>query len=358
MSEIDDKLGNIRRWLEERRLDAVYLQRASSFAWATCGAAAFVNLATTEGTASLLITQDKQYLFTSNIEAPRLEKEEKLVDQGWDFRITPWYADQNEVAGLLRGLKAASDYVYPGTQLCSAELARLRAKLTPEEGQRFRTLGRNCAQAMQAAIQAVQPGQAEHEMAARLAHEVEMRGPQVTVNLVAADERISAYRHPLPTSKKLRRYAMLVVCGRLHGLVCSLTRFVHFGRLPDELKQKSEAVAGIDAAMIAATRPGRTLGEIFQACADGYNRAGCPNEWQLHHQGGPAGYEPREYYAVPGSTDLVSAGQVYAWNPSITGSKSEDTILVDEEGNVMLTEITGWPTIAVDGIQRPAILVV
>jgi hypothetical protein len=91
---------------------------------------------------------------------------------------------------------------------------------------------------------------------------------------------------------------------------------------------------------------------------DEYIRAGYPDEWRLHHQGGAAGYEPREYFAFPESTDLVTPGQVYAWNPSITGSKSEDTILVGEKGNEILTEIPGWPKMVVDSMERPAILVV
>ncbi len=358
MSEIENKLKRIRTWLEERQRDALILQRTSSFAWATCGAASFVNLAASEGAAALLITPDRQYLFTSNIEAPRLEKEENLASQGWEFRITPWYESHNGPGALMHGRRVASDGAYPGAEDCSLDLACLRAKLTPEEGQRFRALGKSCAQAMDSAIRAVQPGQTEQEIAARLAYEVELRGPQVTVNLVAVDERISLYRHPLPTHKKLDKYAMLVVCGRQDGLVCSITRFVHFGRLPDDLTHKSQALAGIDGAMIVATRPGRSLGEIFQIAIDNYAHAGYPDEWQLHHQGGPAAYEPREYYATPGSTDLVSEGQAYAWNPSITGSKSEDTILVGEKGNEILTEIPGWPTISVKGIQRPATLVV
>ena len=88
---------------------------------------------------------------------------------------------------------------------------------------------------------------------------------------------------------------------------------------------------------------------------------GFAHEWQLHHQGGPAAYEPREFLATPDSTDVVAVGQAYAWNPSITGTKSEDTILVGEAGNEVLTTIRDWPTLKVtlaDGqtILRPAIL--
>ena len=80
----------------------------------------------------------------------------------------------------------------------------------------------------------------------------------------------------------------------------------------------------------------------------------------LHHQGGAAGYEPREYLGTPSAQDVVAAGQVFAWNPSITGVKSEDSILVGTGGNEVLTEIPSWPTLSieVDGHtwKRPAIL--
>jgi antitoxin VapB len=153
---------------------------------------------------------------------------------------------------------------------------------------------------------------------------------------------------------------MLVLCGRRQGLVCSLTLFVHFGRLPDDLRRKAEAVARVDATFLAATRPGQTLGDILKRARAAYAEVGFSDEWTLHHQGGPAGYEPREVIATPGSMDTVSVGQVYAWNPSITGTKSEDSILVGGTGNEVLTAIEGWPTLTarVNGqaFARPAIL--
>jgi antitoxin VapB len=122
------------------------------------------------------------------------------------------------------------------------------------------------------------------------------------------------------------------------------------------LRRKSEAVAEVDAAFIAATRPGRTLGEIFEIAQGVYAKTGFADEWTLHHQGGPAGFEPREYVAVPGSPDVVAARQTYAWNPSITGAKSEDTVLVGEDGNEVLTTIPDWPLLSVSVEGRPAIL--
>lgn len=356
MSEQRRKIEIIRRWMADRHIDALYLQTAGSFAWATCGASSYINTASTYGLASLLVTLDRQYLLTTNIEAPRLENEEKLGSQGWEFQTNFWYEGTTAVADLARGLKLASDSPFPGSIDLSAELARLRANMTPEESLRFRELGKGCAKAMHAAALSVRPGQTEFEIGARLIAEAEQQGIQAIVNLIATDERISLYRHPLPTSKKLDKYAMLILCGRKKGLICSLTRLVHFGPLSDELKRKAAACAKVDATFINATQPGQTLGNIFEKAVSAYAAAGYAGEWQKHHQGGVAGYEPREYLAIPGSTDMVRNGQVYAWNPSITGYKSEDTVLIGETQNEVLTEIPDWPMTNVDGIDRPAIL--
>jgi len=360
MSEFDKKQQRIEAFLREHQLNALLLQRATSFAWATCGAGSYINTAATNGEGSLLITPSGRYLITNNIEAPRLAQEEGLAAQGWEVRAPYWYTANEEIAKLTRGLQLGADGAFPGAVDISADLARLRMNLLPEEGERFRTLGRLCAEAMNSAARAVKPGQTEYEIAALLAQEAQRRGAQPIVDLIATDERIFKFRHPLPVDKKLEHYAMLVLCGRKWGLVCSITRFVHFGRLPDEVRRKSEAVARIDATFITATRPGQTLSGVFERAAKAYADAGFANEWQLHHQGGSVGYEPREVVATPSTHDAVAVGQAYAWNPSITGAKSEDTILVGAAENQVLTAIAGWPTLpgTVEGktLARPAIL--
>lgn len=357
------------RELKQRRLwdllavhgrNAVVLRRVSNIAWITGGVDVHVNTADSFGIAALVMTPTGRYAVTNTIEAPRLTQEEKLAELGWEVVADPWHETSDRIAALTRGYTLGSDGADAGAVDLSAALARLRANLTPEEGDRFRTLGRLCAEAMDAAVRAVRPGQTEVEIAGRLAYEAERRGAQAIVNLIATDERIFNFRHPVPKDKMLERYAMLVLCGRRQGLVCSITRLVHFGALPADLRRKVEAVAHIDATLIAATRPGVTLGSIFHQGMQAYAAAGYPDEWRLHHQGGPAGYEPREIVATPTSTERVSIGQVYAWNPSITGAKSEDSILVGADDAEVLTSIPNWPTIntLVNGqvLSRPAVL--
>ncbi len=360
MSELQTKLENIHSLLDAYQMDALWLRLASSFAWATGGKSSYINTAASNGLASLLITRDRRYVITNNIEQPRIAVEEGLAEAGWEFVAPEWHTTDDPLAGLIGGLKVAVDGSAPGMLDLSGPLARLRANLLPVEVERFRQLGRICGDAMNSAIRAVEPGMSEHEIASLLAFETEKRGAQAIVNLIATDERIFRYRHPLPTDKQLDRYAMLVLCGRKWGLVCSVTRLVHFGPLPDELRRKQLALTAVDATYLAGTRPNTRLGDIVAQAQAAYARGGFDDEWRLHHQGGPAGYEAREYLGVPGSEDEVREGQVYAWNPSITGTKMEDSVLVAADSNVVLTAIPGWPTISVDIggqiYERPAIL--
>lgn len=354
--ELFIKMSRIYDLLERHQVEGLLLRRISSFAWATCGADSHVNTAATEGAASLLITREKRYLLTNYIEAPRMEQEFGLADQGWEFLVSPWAEPQKELNRLVAGMSLAADVAFPGAVDVSGEVARLRSGLTGMEGERFRQLGNLCAEAMVSALQAVRPGMSEYQIAAAVSGETLARGIQPIVNLVATDERVYRYRHPLPTDKKLDKYAMLVLCGRKWGLVCSITRLIHFSPVSKDLQERILATAQVNSALIEATRPGRSLGEIFTQEQETYTRLGYPDEWQKHHQGGMTSYEPREFLAVPGSQEVVVEGQAFAWNPSISGAKMEDTILVGGAGNEIITLTPSIPATMINGIPCALVL--
>jgi len=352
-SEFQTKIFILRVLLDKHSVDAVLLRRVSSFAWATRGAASYVNIATTEGATSLLITREHLYLVTNNIEAPRLEQEEKLVDQGWEFQVSPWETPQQALMNLTSGISLASDVAFPGSKDISIEIAHLRARLTLEEGERLRELGHLCAETISAAAQLIRPGLSEYQLAALLGGQAQQRGIQPIVNLIATDERIYRFRHPLPTGKTLDKYAMLVLSGRRRGLVCSITRLVHFGPLPDDLRERIIATAQVNATLIANSRPGQRLGDVLAQGQQAYARVGFPDEWRRHHQGGVAGYEPREYLATQTSPDVIAQDQALEWNPSIAGAKMEDTILVGTQSNEILTRTQLWPEMHIQTPGQP-----
>ncbi len=278
--ELETKIARVQALLSVRGLEALLIQKVTNFAWITCGVSSFVNTADNLGIISLLITPDGRFLIMDNIEEPRLRQEQTLESQGWTFIVSPWYEKNDTISQLTQGLRLGADNKNIGATDLSTELIHLRMNLLPQEQERFRALCQGCARAMGTTITGMKPGMTEFEIAATLSKEVHSQGILPIVNLIATDERVFMCRHPLPTNKRLKRYAMLVLCGRSHGLVASITRLVHFGPIPTELHLKAEAVAEIDAALIYATRPSRSLGEIFQTAQRKYALVGF---YRSHH---------------------------------------------------------------------------
>jgi Xaa-Pro aminopeptidase len=126
---------------------------------------------------------------------------------------------------------------------------------------------------------------------------------------------------------------MLVASAERGGLYANLTSIVELDEPDPELARRVRACDEILARMRdEATRPGRTLADAFDDCRRLYAEAGFPGEWRRHHQGGLTGYGSRELIATPTSLEPIETGQAFAWNPSITGAKAEETFVLTEDG--------------------------
>jgi Xaa-Pro dipeptidase len=347
--EIGAKLERVRGYLDQRGLAGILVRRRDNFAWLTAGGDNHVVSGSEVGVIALLITANGQYALTNRIEAGRAQDEE-LSGLGYDLRSYPWYesaAPNAAVRDIVGDGSVAADVPGFSTTL-DAEFDALRYSLLPPEIERYRALGQIVSEAMVAACHTIRPGMTEHEIGSHLASLLLAQGVDPSVLLVATDERVARYRHPIPTNKKLDRYAMLVTGALKWGLSVSITRFVSFGDMSSDLQERWRAVNQIAAYFTLATRPGREYADIFAGATRLYNRLGYPDEWQLHHQGGPTGYRGREFTATFETTSPVVENQAVAWNPSITGTKSEDTIVVTSAGHEFLTRAGAWPLMSVE----------
>jgi Xaa-Pro aminopeptidase len=358
------KQQRLENFFDRHGIDGVLLTRRDNFSWVTCGKDNHIANNTPMGVASMLVTRGgKRVCLANTIEAPRIRAQE-LEGSGIETISFPWYDGDaakktaGEVIG--RDQMIATDGQSFGLPLSAlpGDFDQLRWSLTDEEIGRYREGGRRASTAMEAACRAIKVGMSEHEIAGLLDLEIHRAGLNPLVTLVAGDERISSFRHPIPKPLAVKQRAMLVTCAAFGGLVSCLTRFVAFAKPDDELSKKYQAIANIDAAVNLATRPGRTLAEIFADLQRAYAENGFADQWQLHHQGGSTGYNPRDAVANPANQARVVENQAFAWNPSVVGAKSEDTVLVTSRGIEVLTATSNdWPVVegkCAAGTQRRA----
>lgn len=354
--ELEHKHQRLVEWLRDHHHAGVLIRRNENVAWVTGGAVEVRVLTPGEtGVASILVTAEgKRYYFTTENEAPRLHDEEFGA---LDFEpvVFPWWADETvDSAKKLAGGPLASDTPFPGT--APANLFPLRAALGEAEIARYRWLGVQTAAATVESLNAVKPGLTEYDLEAMTAANLLRRGILPSVYLFAADERIYKYKHAAARGKRVEKYAMLNLCSRKWGLAISITRFVHFGALPEELAARFQSAANVNAALLHATRAGANSAELFRVAQDAYAAEGYPGEERLHHQGGSTGYGEREWVATPKGTEVVVNNQAFAWNPSIRGGKAEDTVILREAKIEWLTSTPELPVIqaSAGGTQYPA----
>jgi antitoxin VapB len=344
-AELDAKHEKLVEWMKAQGLAGILIRRNENVAWVTGGAVELRVLTPCEtGVAALLVTAEgRRYYFTTENEAPRLHDEE-FGTLDFEPVLFPWWAnDTDAAAAKLAGGPLGSDTPTAGATTVS--LAALREGLSESEIARYRWLGLETAAATVEALNEVEPGLSEYDLEAITAGALLRRGILPSVYLYAVDDRILKYKHAVARGKRLKQYGMLNLCSRKWGLAISITRFIHFDPLPADLATRFQAAAQVNAALLNATRVGATSAELFKVAQDAYTAQGFPGEERFHHQGGPTGYGEREWVATPDGTEVVVNNQAFAWNPSIRGGKTEDTVLLRDGVIENLTPTPELPTI-------------
>ncbi|HEX8146477.1 MAG TPA: M24 family metallopeptidase [Pyrinomonadaceae bacterium] len=355
-AEISEKTERLTRMLAAEGLGGVALVAQPNFAWLTAGGDNGIDTSREQGACALVVGADgRRFVLASRIELARMLEEElagadfEPVEFGWEEeKASPTFLADLAAKVVGGGAPLGSDLpLSPNGRAIDGAVSRCRYQLTPPESERFGRLGRDAGEVLGEVARSLTPGVGENEVARRLGDALAARGMRSVVTLVAADERIAKFRHPVPTEKSWRRVVMLVTCARRQGLIASLSRIVCAGEVPEELRRRMNASARVNAKLLAATRPGAVGSELYRVAADAYAGEGFPGEERLHHQGGAAGYRTRDWVAHPASAETVEPNQAFAWNPTVTGSKAEETCIVSAEGVEVITQSPDWPQIPV-----------
>lgn len=343
--------------LAEKKLGGVLINSQHNFAWITAGANNAIDTSRENGAASILIRNDgKKFALANRIEMPRMLEEEisaeyfEPIDFAWeDEKIASDFLTNQAVSLLENNKNLGADlFLNAQTPIVEGEIARCRYQLTDTEIERLRILGKDAGETLGDVIKTLQIGDSEIKIARRMNDLFAEKNIRAVVTLVAADERIKKFRHPVPTAKCWEKILMLVVCAKRNGLIVSLSRIVCDGKIPAELRKRTDACAHVNAKILAATKPSATGANLYKTAADAYAAENFAGEEKLHHQGGATGYKTRDWVIHPQSTEKVFPNQAFAWNPSITGTKVEETVFLRNDEIELFTETPHFPQISIE----------
>lgn len=356
-----EKLERVVRIAHAAGVQGVLLAGHHNIAWLTAGRGNRIDASREIGTVRLLVAADGRHFVLANaIEMPRLLAEELV---GYDYTPVeyPWTEDQDP-ARAVRAARSvlgdtavlAADWPLPETTVIEPALSRARSLLTDGDIVRYRALGREAGMMLGNICRNLTPGDEERDIARSIMDgALELRARPI-VTLVASDDRLRSYRHPVPTAALWKSVVMVALCAERDGLVVSLSRIVSAGG-PVDLDARTRATASVFGRILEATRPGATAAHLYDVAAEGYAAAGFPGEELKHHQGGAIGYRAREWVAHPASQEVVQARQAFAWNPTIAGTKVEDTALVIDDRLEVITTTPEWPAIELGTADRPIV---
>lgn len=339
------------------RLDApaLVLTRPGAVNWRSGGLSDPIDLTAASDPVWCVETADATALITSEIEAPRLERDFRVREWGWELLTVPWYDPDAALAVASDFAGCAIDEVISDRdglgRDATSDLVAARLSLSAPEQDDLRDLGALVGRALVEGVDAWTPGvTTDYEVAGVVSAALVREGAAPVCLIVGGDERLRHLRHPLAVGDVVREALMVVVVARRAGLHAAATR-LSVTHARDEIVARVGELEAIEQAVLAASEPSGTWGETIEALARAYERAGHAGAWREHFQGGPIGYEQREFELAPGQEASPywhlarRAGSAVAWNPSIAGgAKVEDTYLIGETDVELITTSAQWPT--------------
>ena len=225
-NEIEEKTERLLRLISEAGLGGLLINSQPNFSWLTAGGKNGIDLSRENGAGTLFLRRDgARFVLANKIEMNRLLTEE-LPGQGYQPVQFAWEEEKGNpslTADLARSLvkdelPLGSDIsLGENVRLVDGAIARARYGLTSGEVDRFKELGRDAGTAIGNMARKLEPGVTEREVARRAIDALAAVGAYSVVTLVAADDRLKLFRHPVPTDLRWRKVLMIVVCARRGG---------------------------------------------------------------------------------------------------------------------------------------------
>jgi len=344
LSDVKTKEERVHAFLEQEGLDALVIGRQDNFSWLTAGGDNRVITTSEMGSGYLVIARDRKWLVSHSMDGQRII-DEQVPGQGFELITSYWHqaSPEQKVLNLMRGMVVGADFALKGARQYGQELVNLHYPLTDLDIERCRWLGLTANRILSEVARYLQPGMTEQEVAARLLYEYALEGMTIDVLSVGFDKRIGRYVQPMPTENVLDRYALLHPAARRWGLHANVTRLMHFGEPPSNIKRAIDGVATIGGHVAKMLVPGVPFADILTEQIRLYRKLGYTSEWMYNFQGGITGYTLADPTRCTDPEARVVERQAYDYFITITGAKFEELTLLTEDGPELASAGSNWP---------------
>jgi Xaa-Pro aminopeptidase len=220
----------------------------------------------------------------------------------------------------------------------------LRLHKSPEEIEAMQRAAAQADRAMQAGIDACQPGLTEAQIAWAIEEAFRLDGAEEVCFTLVASGPNGAFPHHHSGDRPLAEGDAVVIDigASLKGYKSDITRVVFLGQPPPEFLAVYQAVLDANERARAAVRPGLTAGQVDSAARTTLEAAGY-GEYFVHRTGHGLGLEIHEPpWITAGGQQILEEGMAFSIEPGVYipgqfGVRIEDIVVVTETGVRNLT---------------------
>jgi Xaa-Pro aminopeptidase len=340
-TDIDAKQQLVADVLTEMNCEAVVLLMPAHVAWFTSGMTARGLIADSERPG--IYTNGRQrWLLSSNIDTQRLFDEE--IDQlGFQLKEWTWSTGRSDLLyNVTAGRTVAADRPFPNVPMINDRLRPLLRVLSTYEQERYRTLGKWVAHAVEATARGVRRGETEEEIAGQLGHRMLHHNIDPVALSIMADDRGTKFRRSGYSSAPVTRTCTLQATGQRDGLYVTAARTIAFDP-SDDFRVAHALAVKLAAIYRSYSKPTTMLSTLSEATS--LVLAGTPFEFddRLSQPAYGAGRFAAEELRRAGHDEPLVAGQAIVWQPRIGAASSVDTVLVTADSVEAITPPTEWP---------------
>lgn len=378
--EYEQRIERVRKELEKRKLDALYLTSGMSVLYLT--GFSFIS---TERPAALIVPTNGEIAFLG----PALEKNHiplktnliKTVKTYLDYpgekhpidQFAEWLKElslHNKRIGTDNPAGAAGTWGYTGPPLnkklkqakfviAKDIIAKMRIIKSQEEIELMRESAKWANLAHTLLQDYTEPGLWDEDIAFRASYEASLMmkktlgsdytpthwgGMPAGAGFRGQVGAMSAIPHSIATKHPIKEGDVLVTGAGadIGGYSAELERTMIVGEPTEKQRKYFEAMCKIQQAALDAFKPGAKCSDVDKATRKAFTKHGC-EQYMLHHTGhglGLEGHEPP--WLDIGDDTVLKPGMVFSCEPGVyiagyAGFRHSDTVVITEEGAEIIT---------------------